>query len=145
MDSPFVPQTELDSRSYCGPAQMLKASIPYMSPSAGKAVAFIARFMELQKTMSIFEDESVSICSLKPEQRPDMEELLKDIKKYCAGPEAEQIDNFLNMLNAIKMYNKYNEFTKNSDVSNLMNQMKNVNITPEQIQMFQSFFQAQNK
>ena len=139
-----IPLTEMYSRSYCGPAQMLKAAIPYMAPEVGRAAALCARILELKKTMSVFDDENISICSLKPGQRPDMEELLTDIKKYCSKPEAEQIDNFLNMLAAVKLYNQYTELTKNSDLSHLMNQMKNVSITPEQLQMFQALMQAQN-
>lgn len=139
-----IPLTEIDSRSYCGPAQMLKAAIPYMAPEVGRAAALCARILELKKTMSVFDDENVSICSLKPGQRPDMEELLTDIKKYCSEPEAEQIDNFLNMLAAVKLYNQYTELTKNSDLSHLMNQMKNVSITPEQLQMVQALMQAPN-
>ena len=144
MDPSSIPMTELDSRSYCGPAQILKAAVPYMTPANGRTAAFLARVLETRKTLAVFDDEKLSICSLAPDKRPGLEELLGDITKYCSSQEAEQIDTFLNMLSAVRLYNQYTELTKNSDLSHLMNQMKNVSVTPEQLKMFQALMQAQN-
>ncbi|MDD3222012.1 MAG: hypothetical protein EOM34_04755 [Clostridia bacterium] len=134
------PLTALDKETYCGTSQVLKAAVSYMDPSSGKMVAMLARILELKQTMELFDSEQLSICSIPSGSRPGMEEILKDIKKYCAPAESEQIDQFLNMLSAVRMYNQYAEFTKNADLTG----MKNMNITPEQIQMLQTFMRAQS-
>lgn len=143
--------TPLDQSSFSGPIQMLKATVPHLNPSCGKKLAMLARFLEFRQTMLMFEDRPLSICSIPENQRPDIEDVLKDIRKYCAPNEAEQIDQFLNILNAVRLYNQYSELFKNSDISNMMNQMNqmnsiknmNMNISPEQIQMLQNFLHAQ--
>jgi hypothetical protein len=143
----YIPLTELDKQSFQGPSQMLKAAVTYMDPDSGKVLAMLARLMELRQTMSLFNQEQLSICSLSGGSRPGIEEILKDIRKYCAPAEAEQIDQFLNILNAVKLYNQYSELTKNTDFANMMNQvnqMKNMNISPEQLQMLHTFLHAQS-
>lgn len=147
-ETTYIPLTELDRQSFQGTSQMLKAAVTYMDPSSGKMLAMLARILELKQTVNLFNQEKISICSVPPDgHRPGIEEILKDIRKYCAPAEAEQIDQFLNILNAVRLYNQYNELTKNTDFSsmmNQMNQMKNMNITPEQIQMIQTLMHAQS-
>lgn len=146
-ENEILPLTELDKQTYCGASQVLKAAVSYVDPSSGKMLAMLARILELKQTAELFDSEQISICSLPNDSRPGMEDMLKDIKKYCGPAESEQIDQFLNILNAVRLYNQYAELTKNTDISgmmNQMNQMKNMNITPEQIQMFQTLLRAQN-
>ena len=144
-----VPWTIFDQKSFSGPVQMLKAIVPYLDFNSGKKLAMLIRMMEFKQTMSVFQEEQNSICSVTPNQRPDIENILRDIRKYCAPSEAEQIDQFLNMLNAVRLYNQYNEIFKNNDFSNMMNSMNtmknsNMNISPEQIQMLQNLLHAQS-
>ena len=126
-----------------------------LHPNSAKKVAMLARVLEVKSTMDIFSEEQLSICSLSNTSRPNMEDILKDIRKYCAPQEAEQIDQFLHLLNAVRLYNQYNDLFKNSDFSSMMNQMSNFNtsnvskstgisITPEQIQMLQNLLHAQS-
>lgn len=154
-ESTSIPWTELDKQSFSGPIQMIKAAVPYMSPENGQTFAMLARILEFAHTRDIFHEEKVSICSVSGNKRPDIEDILRDIRKYCAPAEAEQIDQFLNIFMAIRLYNQYNELTKNSDISNLMNSMNslntmnpmnmnNLNISPEQIKMLQSMLHAQS-
>lgn len=150
--SNFFPWTELDKQSFSGPIQMLKATVPYVSPENGQKLAMFVRLLELRHTMNIFNEEQISICSVSGNKHPEIEDVLRDIKKYCAPAEAEQIDQLLNMLMTIRLYNQYNELTKNTDLSNMMNQlnsikkmnMNSLNISPEQIQMIQSMLHAQS-
>lgn len=115
-ETTYIPLTELDRQSFQGTSQMLKAAVTYMDPSSGKMLAMLARMMELKQTINLFNQEQISICSVPPDgHRPGIEEVLKDIRKYCAPAEAEQIDQFLNILNAVRLYNQYNELTKNTD------------------------------
>lgn len=144
-----IPWTELDKKTFCGPAQMLKAAVTYMDPSSGKKMAMLARILELRQTLTFFAEDRYSICSVSQNNRPGIEDILKDIRKYCAPAEAEQIDQFLNILNAVRLYNQYNELTKNNDFSAMMNQMNtmknmNMNISPEQIQMLQTLLHSQS-
>lgn len=142
--------TELDKQTYYGPSQILKAAVSYMDPSAGKMLAMLARIMEFKQTLELFENEQISICSLSNGKRPGIEEILKDIRKYCSPAEGEQIDQFLNMFNAVRLYNEFSELTKNPDISAMMNQMNqfkninNMNISPEQLQMFQTLLHSQS-
>ena len=145
-----IPLTPMDQKTFSGPIQMLKAAIPYLSPSTGQTFALLARILELKYTMNIFQDNQLSICSLSNNKRPDFEQVLKDIKKYCASSEAEQIDQFLNIIQAMRLYNQYNELLNNSEFSNIINQMstmnsmknRNINISPDQIQMIQNMFRS---
>ena len=142
-----LPWTEIDEKAFHGISQILKASVSYMDPSSGKMLAMLARILELKQTMELFDQEQLTICSLHGGNRPGSEEILKDIRKYCAPAEAEQIDQFLNILNAVRLYNQYNELTKNTDFSSMMNQinqMKNMNMSPEQLKMIQSLLHAQS-
>ena len=144
-----IPWTIFDQKSFSGPLQMLKAAVPYLDLNSGKKMAMLIRLFEFKQTLSVFEEEQLSICSVSQNQRPDIENVLRDIRKYCAPSEAEQIDQFLNMLNAVRLYNQYNEILKNNDFSNMMNQMNtmknsNLNISPEQIQMLQNLLHAQS-
>ena len=150
-----IPITPLDQKSFSGPIQMLKAAVPYFHPKSAKKMAMLARMLEVKSTMDIFSEEHLSICSLPNAPRPNMEDILKDIRKYCAAQEAEQIDQFLNLLNAVRLYNQYNDLFKNTDFSSMMNQMGNfhtsnvskstgMSISPEQIQMLQNLLHAQS-
>lgn len=142
--------TELDKQTFNGSSQMLKAAVSYADPSSGKILAMLARMLEFKQTLELFEKEQISICSLPGGKRPGMEDILKDLRKYCSPSEAEQIDQFLNMFNAIRLYNEYSELTKNSDISSMMSQMNqiknmnNMNISPEQIHMLQTLLRSQS-
>lgn len=156
-----IPITPLDQKSFSGPTQMLKAAIPYFQPIHAQKLAMLARIFEFKSTMNIFVEEQLSICSVPNGSRPNIEDILRDIRKYCAPAEADQIDQFLNMFNAMRLYNQYNDLVKNSDLSNIMNQFNNmnskcnsnhsdfpknmgINMTPEQIQMLQNFLHSQS-
>ena len=144
-----IPWTLFDQKSFSGPIQMLKAAIPHLDIYSGRKLAMLIRALEFRQTMSVFKEEKLSICSVNLNQRPNIEDVLRDIRKYCAPSEAEQIDQFLNMLNAVRIYNQYNELFKNNDFSNMMNQMNsiknsNMNISPEQIKMLQNLIHSQS-
>ena len=148
VDNP-IPWTLFDQKSFSGPIQMLKAAIPHLDIYSGRKLAMLIRALEFRQTMSVFQEEQLSICSVKPNPRPNIEDVLRDIRKYCAPSGAEQIDQFLNILNAVRIYNQYNELFKNNDFSNMMNQMNsiknsNMNISPEQIKMLQNLIHSQS-
>ena len=150
-----IPLTPLDQESFSGPIQMLKAFVPYLDPSSAQKLAMLARIFEMKSTMNIFNEKQLSICSFSGSSKPTIEDILKDIRKYCAPQEAEQIDQFLHMLNAVRLYNQYNDLFKNSDLASMMGQMNTMNmssshksngmnITPDQLQMIQNFLHAQS-
>lgn len=69
--------------------QMVKAALPYMNLSEQKILSVLVKFSELQKTISLFEDEEVAsmgICSLDTPKTPV--DMLQAIKPY--GNTAEQ-------------------------------------------------------
>ena len=144
-----IPWTLFDQKSFSGPLQMLKAAIPYLDIHSGRQLAMLIRVLEFKQTLSVFQEDQLSMCSMTQKSRPDIEEVLRDIRKYCAPSEAEQIDHFLNILNAVRIYNQYNEVFKNNDFTNMMNQMNtfkntNMNISPDQLQMLQNLLHSQS-
>ena len=150
-----IPLTPLDQKSFSGPIQMLKAFVPYFDPSSAQKAAMLARILEMKSTLAIFDENQLSICSIPGSSKPNIEEILKDIRKYLAPQEAEQIDQFLHMLNAVRLYNQYNDLFKNNDFMSIMGQMgsmnpsnthktSGMNISPEQLQMIQNLLHSQS-
>ncbi len=117
--------TQLDEQTFDNMSQMIKAALPYMSPSSAKTMAMLARFMEMRNTMKYFNQPqaaSLHACSI-GSRRPGTEEMLMDIRKYCDGSEAEAIDKLLNALKIGKFYEQFKEMEKNPDFSNLFRAM----------------------
>lgn len=138
-----IPQTEFDKKTFNGSAQMLKASIDYLPPEFQKHIALLIRFLELKETMDYFSNTSYSMCSVKTSNKGSIETILSDIQKYCADSEYNQINEIIHLLNFIKMYQTFSEMNP-SNPSTPLNTLKNLNITPEQFQIFQTLFQNNN-
>lgn len=101
--------TKLDMNTYNSQAQMIKAAIPYMDQKPAKMMALMARILEIQNTMHFFEDQkAVTACGIGRSQH-STDEILKDIRKYCAPSDREAIDRVLSMLNMVNMYNTYKD------------------------------------
>jgi len=124
-------------------------------------MAMIARFMEMQNTVEFFNNpQTLEACGI-GSKKMEPEELLKDIRQYVGGPEAENIDKVLNFLNVSKLYEKFNHLENTSDISQMMselnpefnhmdsnkgdivNNLKSM-LSPEQMQMFEAL-SAMNK
>lgn len=85
---------------------MLKAAIPYISGSSQKTVAFLEKFMELRRTVSLFDnpETSMQICSLPETEEPLPLQMLEAIRGYCTPQEQETIDM---LQNYVQMFSAY--------------------------------------
>lgn len=85
--------TDLDYLIGSHHIQMVKAALPYMNLPEQKMISVLVKFSELQKTISLFEDEEVAtmgICSLNTPRTPA--DMLKAIKPYGNTAEQDLID-----------------------------------------------------
>lgn len=85
---------------------MLKAAIPYISGSSQKTIAFLEKFMELSRTISLFNnpETSMQICSLPEAEEPLPLQMLEAIRSYCTPQEQETIDM---LQNYVQMFSAY--------------------------------------
>ena len=86
--------------------QMLKAAIPYMGGNSQGTVAFLIKFMELKRTMELFQTplSMVSICSVNETDEPKISQLLTSIRPYCTRNEQENIDIICNYMQMFSSY-----------------------------------------
>ncbi len=124
IDTQNMHLTEADSASYDSVSQMLKAATAYVSPDAGKILAIIAKFIELQHMIDYLNSGSVSACGTGGRQIPP-EEIIKDLRKYCGPKEREQLDKCLNIMNMAKMYEIYKNLAGSADMAQTASAMAN--------------------
>ncbi|MFQ9389096.1 MAG: hypothetical protein ACLR1V_10195 [Coprococcus sp.] len=98
MDAEKIPLTEADTASYDSTAQMLKAAMAYVNPSLGKMMAVMAKSIELQHMMPVFEPGRYQgLRCVKPlystgGSPAGFEEILRVERKRTAGsvPESDE-------------------------------------------------------
>lgn len=97
--------TSFDSMVQSRQMQMLKAAIPYINPSQQKMMSVYIKYLELQRTMDIFDnpETSVQMCAVSDDNEAPMQ-MLNDIKVFCTDEEKENIDM---MLNFFQMFSTY--------------------------------------
>lgn len=86
--------------------EMIKAAIPYISYSRQKDMAMLVKFMELQRTMALFQNpvNNLRMCS---EEEPEEEkplQMLNAIREYCTDREKETIDSLINFVQMFSTY-----------------------------------------
>lgn len=86
--------------------QMMKSALPYMAPSNQKNMAMLVKFMELQRTMILFQNpiNDLHMCSedSSPEERPV--QMLSAIREFCNDYEKETVDNLINFMQMFSTY-----------------------------------------
>ena len=72
--------------------QMLKAALPYVDNSRQKSIAMMVKFMELQRTMALFEspENNLRMCSQEEDQSDAPLQMLNAIREYCTEKEQEK-------------------------------------------------------
>lgn len=85
---------------------MLKAAIPYVNGSSQKSIALMEKFMELRRTISLFDnpEASMQICSLPETEEPLRFQMLEAIRDYCTPQERETIDMLQNYMQMFSAY-----------------------------------------
>lgn len=86
--------------------QMIKSALPYLDPSRQKDMAMLVKFMELQRTMALFQNpvNNLHMCS---EDSPEEErplQMLNAIREYCNDLEKETVDNLINFVQMLSTY-----------------------------------------
>lgn len=86
--------------------QMMKSALPYLPPSSQKNIAMVVKFMELQRTMTFFQNPVNDLCMCSedsaPEERPV--QMLSAIREYCNDYEKETVDNLINFIQMFFTY-----------------------------------------
>lgn len=86
--------------------QMLKAAIPYINNSNQRTMAFLVKFMELERTVSLFSSPqaSLQICSVPEEEEPLPLQMLNTLREFCTEKEQETIDMLMNFVQMFSAY-----------------------------------------
>ncbi len=71
--------------------EMMKAAIPYLNTSRQKNMAMLVKFMELQRTMALFQNSGNDLRMCSEEEREDPVQMLNAIREYCTDREKEII------------------------------------------------------
>jgi hypothetical protein len=89
--------------------QMLKAAVPYISGNQ-KSMAFMIKFMELQRTISLFDTNStMQMCSVPESEEPRPLQMLCAMKDFCTETEQENINMLINF---VQMFSTYETLLK---------------------------------
>ena len=98
--------TTLDSLVEDRQLQMMKAAIPYINGPTQKTMAFMIKFLELERTVSIFNssENSLQMCSIPEEETAPQLQLLMALREYCTERERETIDTLLNYMQMFSAY-----------------------------------------
>ena len=86
--------TPFDNMTQTRELQMLKTAIPYMKGDQKKQFAILIKYMELQNTIQVFnqEDENSTLA------------MLNDLRKFCTDKELETLDMITNMVSMMETY-----------------------------------------
>lgn len=88
---------------------ILEHLIPCCPPTAAKILALRMKFMEIQKIMTGFDDESqLKACGFE-DSSPDFESVLHSLRETVSGEKARQIDSLLQMLSTVRLFRQWQE------------------------------------
>jgi len=120
--------------------QMIKTAIPYISVPTQKFAAIYAKALELNNTISFFNNagSDLSACSLSADGTAL--DMLNDIQDYCNDNEKEMVDLMINFLNSFQLYNSYKaEFGQVAETNNNPMGLLKTFLSPEQQTMFETY------
>lgn len=101
MDQEISPKSNpLDDMIQDRQLQMLKTALPYINTSAQKNIAFLIKYMELQRTVSLFNSPqaSLQICSGTENDIPSPLQMLEALREFFTEKEQENIDMIINYI-----------------------------------------------
>ncbi len=86
--------------------QMIKSALPYLNPSHQKNIAMIVKFMELQRTMALFQNpaNNLHMCSEEASDEERPLHMLNAIREYCTDTEKETVDSLINFVQMFSTY-----------------------------------------
>ena len=85
---------------------MLKAAIPYVGSSFQRSMAFLEKYMELTRTISLFQDPepSIQMCALPEDNDSSPRKLLDVLREFCTEKEQETVDTLLQCIQVFSNY-----------------------------------------
>ena len=92
--------------------QMMKAALPYVNVPQQRMLSFLVKFRELQKTVSLFQEEQVAamgICTPEETKKGSPLDMMKAIKPYGNPQEQDFIDMICNFIQGIHMAGQHQE------------------------------------
>ena len=97
--------TPFDNMTQTRELLMLKTAIPYMKGDQKKQFAILIKYMELQNTIQVFnqEDKVMSMCSVSEDENSTLA-MLNDLRKFCTDKELETLDMITNMVSMMETY-----------------------------------------
>ncbi|MCI9175593.1 MAG: hypothetical protein HFH49_11755 [Lachnospiraceae bacterium] len=84
--------------------EMIKAAIPYLDNSRQRNMAMLVKFMELQRTMALFQNSGNDLQMCSEEERKDPVQMLTAIREYCTDREKEMIDSIISFAQMFSTY-----------------------------------------
>lgn len=125
--------------------QTLKVFIPYTPPMHQEFLAVYVKFMELQRTLSVFRNSGNSIHAQAFEKgNASPLGMLREIRPYLPTKTGETFDTVMNMMNMMEVVSSFQDMNQPSDTSgnnvafNPMDMMKGM-LSPEQQEMFGTY------
>jgi hypothetical protein len=108
-NAPNTPMTDLDQMVSDDQIQILKAAIPYVSPSGQRLLSVYSKMRELQNTLTLFpqENSQMRICGTDAQMQPM--DLLNEIRPFCSGQTQERIDQVIQMFAMLQMIELFQE------------------------------------
>lgn len=105
-DEPTMKLTDFDYLIGDHHLQMMKAALPYVSVPQQRLLSFLVKLRELQRTVSLFQEEQVAamgISALAENQKKSPLEMMKAIKPYGNTQEQDLIDMICNLIQGMRM------------------------------------------
>lgn len=84
--------------------QKLKILLPYLELSMQKHLAVYIKYMELQYTMNYVKRHTVTLCGcgLSQNEKPDLKELCRQLRRYSTQEEIRQLEQIENVLQTMQ-------------------------------------------
>lgn len=88
--------------------KMLKILLFYFDSSTQKMLAVFIRFLELQYTISYFQKHTAAFPG-KSQNEPDMQELCRKLRPYCAPDEQKKLNQILQMQQSMESFRQISQ------------------------------------
>lgn len=86
--------------------EMMKAALPYLDNSRQSTIAMMVKFMELQRTIALFNTPGNDLRMCSEEEREELGpfQMLNAIREYCTEREKEMVDNIMTFVQMFSTY-----------------------------------------
>lgn len=137
------PMTPFDQLVSSQNLQILKLLIPYTPPENQRFLAIYVKFLELQHTISFFQNFQNDVASQDFEKKIfSPTDLIQEMQPYISEEISETMDTILNMMNMMEVFQTVQNASGSAEDTDSgfdpMSMMKNM-LNPEQQDMFEMY------